>query len=50
MLADLEAYLDGLREKQDVTKQRYETDTDLQDIVERRLEKATQTCVSISGG
>lgn len=47
LLADLEEYLDGLREKQGVTKERYEADADLQDIVERRLEKATQTCIDI---
>jgi uncharacterized protein YutE (UPF0331/DUF86 family) len=47
MLADLEALLDGLREKQGVSRQEYETDRDLQDIVERRLEKATQTCIDI---
>lgn len=41
MLADLESFLDGLREKQGVTEQEYRTDVDLQDIVERRLEKAT---------
>jgi uncharacterized protein YutE (UPF0331/DUF86 family) len=45
MLAELEGYLDGLREKQGVTEQEYLTDGDLQDIVERRLEKATQTCI-----
>ena len=47
MLADLEEYLDGLREKQGVPRDRFESDTDLQDIVERRLEKATQTCIDI---
>ncbi|WP_101297100.1 HepT-like ribonuclease domain-containing protein [Halegenticoccus soli] len=47
MLADLEEYLDGLREKQGVPKDRFENDADLQDIVERRLEKATQTCIDI---
>lgn len=47
MLADLEEYLDGLREKQGVPRDRFETETDLQDIVERRLEKATQTCIDI---
>ena len=47
MLADLEEYLDGLREKQGVPRDRFENDTDLQDIVERRLEKATQTCIDI---
>jgi uncharacterized protein YutE (UPF0331/DUF86 family) len=45
MLADLEGYLDGLREKQGVTERVYLEDDDLQDIVERRLEKATQTCI-----
>lgn len=47
MLAELEEYLDGLRDKQGVPKERFETDDDLQDIVERRLEKATQTCIDI---
>ena len=47
MLAELEEYLDGLRDKQGVPKERFETDADLQDIVERRLEKATQTCIDI---
>lgn len=47
MLADLEEYLDGLREKQGVPREHFETDTDLQDIVEPRLEKATQTCIDI---
>ncbi|MDS0296994.1 type VII toxin-antitoxin system HepT family RNase toxin [Halogeometricum luteum] len=48
MLAELEEYLDGLRDKQGVPKERFETDDDLQDIVERRLEKATQTCIDIA--
>lgn len=47
MLVDLEQNLDGLREKQGVSKQHYEANIDLQDIVERRLEKATQTCIDI---
>lgn len=47
MLAELEEYLDGLRDKQGIPKERFETDADLQDIVERRLEKATQTCIDI---
>lgn len=47
MLADLEEYLDGLREKQSVTEQEYLVEDDLQDIVERRLEKATQTCIDV---
>jgi len=47
MVADLEDHLNGLREKQGVPKQRYEQDTDLQDIVERRLEKAAQTAIDI---
>lgn len=47
MLADLETTLDGLREKQGVTPEAYETDADLRDIVERRLERATQTCIDI---
>jgi uncharacterized protein YutE (UPF0331/DUF86 family) len=47
MLADLEEYLDGLREKQGVPREDFKADTDLQDIVERRLEKATQTCIDI---
>lgn len=45
MLADLEGYLDGLREKQGVTEAEYLAEDDLQDIVERRLQKATQTCI-----
>jgi uncharacterized protein YutE (UPF0331/DUF86 family) len=48
MLADLETTLDGLREKQGISKQAYETDRDRQDIVERRLERATQTCIDIA--
>lgn len=48
MLADLETTLAGLREKQGVSKEEYEDDRDLQDIVERRLEKATQTCIDIA--
>lgn len=48
MLADLETTLDGLREKQGISKQAYETDRDRQDIVERRLERATQTCLDIA--
>lgn len=47
LLAELETTLAGLREKQGVTKREYETDRDRQDIVERRLEKATQTCIDI---
>ncbi len=47
MLADLEDTLDGLREKQGIPKQQYESDKDAQDIVERRLQKATQTCIDI---
>lgn len=47
MLADLEESLDRLREKQGVSYERYETDVDLQDIVERRLERATQTCIDL---
>jgi len=47
MLADLEEFLDGLREKQGVPREDFKTDTDLQDIVERRLEKATQTCIDL---
>lgn len=47
MLADIEDYIDGLREKQGVSYDRYESDADLQDIVERRLEKATQTCIDV---
>lgn len=47
MLADLEGYLDGLRSKQGVTERGYLADDDLQDVVERRLEKATQTCIDI---
>lgn len=47
LLADLEEYLDGLREKQGVDREAYTADADLQDIVERRLEKATQTCIDI---
>jgi len=48
MLADLETTLDGLREKQGVSSNEYDSDRDLQDIVERRLEKATQTCIDIA--
>jgi len=48
MLADLEKTLARLHEKQGVSKKEYETDYDLQDIVERRLEKATQTCIDIA--
>lgn len=33
MLADLEGYLDGLREKQGVSKDRYVNDVDLQDTL-----------------
>lgn len=48
LLADLEGYLDGLRGKQGVSRKRYVADNDLQDIVERRLEKAAQTCIDIA--
>lgn len=47
LLAELENSLDGLREKQGVPRERYVADVDIQDIVERRLEKATQTCLDI---
>jgi uncharacterized protein YutE (UPF0331/DUF86 family) len=48
MLADLETTLARLRDKQGVSKQAYEADRDRQDIVERRLERATQTCLDIA--
>lgn len=48
MLADLETTLEGLRDKQGISKREYEADRDRQDIVERRLEKATQTCLDIA--
>lgn len=47
LLAALEATLDGLREKQGIPRERYVAERDMQDIVERRLVKATQTCIDI---
>lgn len=47
MLAELETILDGLLEKQGVPKQEYETDRDLQDIVEGRSKRPHRR-VSIS--
>ena len=47
LLADLEELLDQLHEKQGVSYGQYEADVDLQDIVERRLEKSCQTCIDL---
>lgn len=47
LLADLEADLDHLRVKQGVSMQTYESDDDLQAIVEHRLEAVTQTSIDI---
>lgn len=47
-LGRLEEYVCGLAEKQDHAKRDYRTDRDLRDIVERRFQKAIQTCLAIA--
>lgn len=47
-LGSLETYLRGLDEKQGCTETTYLQDRDLQDIVERRFEKAIQSCLNIA--
>ncbi len=47
-LGKLEAYLSGLEEKQHITEEAYRQDRDTQDIVERRFEKAIQSCIDIA--
>lgn len=47
-LGKLEGYLRGLQEKQDASRDAYRRDRDLQDIVERRFEKAIQASLDIA--
>jgi uncharacterized protein YutE (UPF0331/DUF86 family) len=47
-LGHLEKYLKGLDEKQDCSLNEYRHDRDIQDIVERRFEKAVQACLDIA--
>lgn len=47
-LGSLEVYLRGLEEKKDCTRAEYLSDRDLQDIVERRFEKAIQAAIDIA--
>lgn len=47
-LGHLETYLKGLDEKQDCSLEEYRHDRDVQDIVERRFEKAVQACLDIT--
>lgn len=47
-LGHLEEYVEGLAEKQDCTLEAYRKDDDLQDIVERRFEKAIQATIVVA--
>ena len=47
-LGRLEEYLRGLDEKRTCTRTQYRSDRDLQDIVERRFEKAVQASLDIA--
>jgi len=47
-LGKLEEYLRGLDEKKGVSKEEYLEDRDLQDIVERRFEKAIQASIDVA--
>lgn len=47
-LGKLETYVEGLEEKQGVALDGYRSDRDLQDIVERRFEKAIQACLDVA--
>lgn len=47
-LANLETQLKSLREKQATQLQKYQKNSDLQAIVERRLQNAIQACIDIS--
>ncbi|PSP43993.1 DUF86 domain-containing protein [Halobacteriales archaeon QH_6_64_20] len=47
-LGSLETYLRGLAEKQGCSWEEYRRDRDLQDIVERRFEKATRASLSVA--
>lgn len=47
-LGRLEEYLRGLSEQQDVTREAYLDDRDRRDIVERRFEKAIQSCLDVA--
>lgn len=47
-LGRLEEYLEGLDEKRDVSRDEYLEDRDLQDIVERRFEKAIQASLDVA--
>lgn len=47
-LGELEEYLKGLEEKKGCSIEQYKRDQDLQDIVERRFEKAIQSCTDIA--
>lgn len=47
-LGKLETYIEGLEEKQGVALDEYRGDRDLQDIVERRFEKAIQASLDIA--
>lgn len=46
-LGALEEYIRGLEAKRDHTREQYRSDRDLQDIVERRFEKAIQAAIDI---
>lgn len=46
-LGELEIYIEGLLDKQDVSRKEYLDDIDTQDIVERRFEKAIQASLDI---
>lgn len=47
-LSNLEGYLRGLAEQQDVGREEYLRDRDRRDIVERRFEKAIQACIDVA--
>lgn len=47
-LGKLEEYLRGLDEKRGVSREEYLEDRDLQDIVERRFEKAIQASLDVA--
>ncbi|MDY6776993.1 MAG: DUF86 domain-containing protein [Candidatus Nanohaloarchaea archaeon] len=49
LLGRLEQYLDGLEEKQGCREEEYLDDAELQDVVERRFEKAIQACLDLAG-
>ena len=44
----VEECLEILADKQSVTRDQFRTDTDTRDVVERRLEKASQACIDVA--